>query len=1088
MNVGEPLPFGTVTWLLGEAADSTRLWRTDAPAMNSAVARLDQAVCDVITTYEDVRRLDQGEAGRFVLAFARPSDAVAAALDLQRAPLRPIALRIALHTAEVRARGDTNDAGLTVDKTARLRDLAHGGQTVMSAATENLIVDRLPDGAWLTDLGTHRLRDIPRAERVVQLCHPDVRVEFPPLRSFSDGVARWLPAQLTSFVGRGAQIEQIRLALADNRLVTLTGTGGVGKSRLAAEVAAQMAGEFSAAWYVDLAPISEPDLVAIAVARTLGLHDQPGSPTLDSALRYLAESHALLVLDNCEHLLDAIAAVAVAFLDGCPNMRLLATSREPLRIAGEVNWRVPPLSLGDEAVELFYDRARRARPDFRPTKDDAAIVTKICAALDGVPLAIELAAARVRALTLSEIADGLSDRFQLLTGSARTTAPRQQTLWASVDWSYLLLTGAEQVLFRRIGVFVGCFSLDAAQAVAGAEDFKRHQVLDGLTLLVDKSLAVAEEKGGRMCYRLLETVRHYALEKLTDSGEVDLVRQRHRDHYLAVAASLEDPAQPDYARRVLRAEIELGNLRAAFAWSSERAEFEVALTLASSLLPVWIERGRVGEGRAWFASVLDSPQWAQHRVAAAVHARALADKAMLDVFSDVRSGIEQAELALEIARELGDPSLHCWALTARGLITMVVVSAEDAALYFAEAIELARAVQDRWRLTQILTLQALDALMAGCPVAAGEAAEEGRDLADSIGYRTASMWCRWCLAWSAMMRGELASAVEQFTTLVEEAEAAHEVMHRANSLQGLTYALTHQGKLEAARAAANGAVQAAKLGGYYAGMGYSALVRVALAAGDMETAAGASAAAWKFLSMAVPRTAAARSAIPAQVALAYGDLETARRWADHAVQVTSGRHLVVALITRARVAIAEGKPEQAERDACDALASAGDSGAHLDIPEILECLAAVSCDAGAYVEAARLCGAAEAFRQRQGSVRFVIHQAAYDSVIQAMRDGLDPTEFDVAWGDGASLSIDDVIGYGQRGQPGRKRPVAGWASLTPTERDVARLVGEGLSNKGVATRLFISPRTVQTHLTHVYAKLGISSRVQLVQQAVSGEA
>ncbi|MDP7724911.1 LuxR family transcriptional regulator [Mycobacterium sp. TY814] len=1083
MKVGEPLPFGTVTWLLAEAADSTRLWRTDAQAMNSAVARLDHAVCDVIDTYGDVRRLEQGEAGRLILAFARPSDAVAAALDLQRAPLSPIELRIALHTAEVRARGGTNDAGLTVDKTARLRDLAHGGQTVMSAATESLILDRLPAGAWLTDLGTHRLRDIPRAERVVQLSHPDVRVEFPPLRSFGDAVARWLPTPLTSFVGRGAQIEQIRGLLAGNRLVTLTGTGGVGKSRLAAEVAAQLAGEFSAAWYVDLAPVSEPELAAIAVARALGLHDQPGSPTLDSALRYLADSDALLVLDNCEHLLDAVAAVAIAFLDGCPEVRLLATSREPLRIAGEVNWRVPPLSLADEAVELFNDRARRARPDFRLTEDEAATVARICAGLDGVPLAIELAAARVRALTLDEIADGLSDRFRLLTGSARTSAPRQQTLWASVDWSYRLLTGPEQTLFRRIGVFVGCFSLDAAQAVAG--DFQRHQVLDGLTLLVDKSLVVAEDKGGRTCFRLLETVRHYALEKLAESGELDRVRQRHRDYYVAMAASLEDPAQPDYSRRVVRAEIELGNLRAAFLWSSERAEFDVALTLASSLLPVWIERGRVGEGRAWFGSVFGSPRWTQQQVSAAVQARALADKALLDVFVDVGSGMEQAELALQIARKLGNPGLQCWALTVHGLITMVVVSAEQAATFFAEAIDLARGVRDRWRLSQILTLQAVDALLAGCPVAAGEAGSEGLDLADEIGYRTASMWCRWCLAFALMMRGELAVAVEQFTALVDEAEASHEVMHRANGLQGLTYALAHQGKLKEALAAADGALEAAKLGGYYAGMGYSALARAALAAGDVETAKAASEESSRNLALAVPRTAAARSSIHAQVALASGDLETARRWSDHAVQVTSGRHLVVALLTRARVAMAEGRREQAERDAYDALASAEDSGAHLDVPEIFECLAILSCDSGAHVQAARLFGMAETARQRQGSVRFVIDQAAYDIAVQTVRDALSQPEFDGAWAEGASMSSEDAIGYGQRGQTGRKRPAAGWDALTPSERDVARLVTEGLSNKDVGTRLFISPRTVQTHLTHIYAKLGIASRVQLVQQAVN---
>ena len=450
LGVSGLLPTGTVTLLLADVEGSTRLWETQAEVMTVAIARLNQVVCDVVAAHDGVRPVEQGEGDSFVSAFARGSDAVAVALALQREPLAPIRLRIGVHTGEVQLRDEGNYAGPTINRTARLRDLAHGGQTVLSGATEPLVVDRLPEGAWLTDLGTHQLRDLPRPERVVQLCHPDLVNEFPPLRVSSTAVSTRLPAQLTSFVGRDAELTQLRELLAQNRVVTLTGAGGVGKTRLAIQVAAQLAGEFGdGVWCVDLAPITDPDLVPVTVARALGLPDQPGRSTMDSLLRFVRDRQMLVVLDNCEHLLDASAELVVALLSGAARLTVLATSREAIGVAGEVSWRVPSLSLADEALALFTDRARHARPDFTLTDDNAATVGEICARLDGVPLAIELAAARVRALSLAEILDSLHDRFRLLTGGARTAVRRQQTLRASVDWSHALLTEPERVLLRR---------------------------------------------------------------------------------------------------------------------------------------------------------------------------------------------------------------------------------------------------------------------------------------------------------------------------------------------------------------------------------------------------------------------------------------------------------------------------------------------------------------------------------------------------------------------------------------------------------------------------------------------------------------
>ena len=768
------LPTGTVTLLLADVEGSTRLWQDQPDEMTAAVARLDRIVADIIAAHRGVRPVEQGEGDSFVVAFARASDAVACALEFQRATLAPICLRIGVHTGEVQLRDETNYVGPTVNRTARLRDLAHGGQTVLSATTRDLVVDHLPGEVWLTDLGAHLLRDMPRPETVVQLCHPDVRNEFPPLRTVDD-VALKLPAQLTSFVGRATEMTDVRQLLADNRLVTLTGAGGAGKTRLAVHVAAQIADKFrDGVWEVELAPITDPDIVPVTVARALGLPDQPGRSTLDTLLRFIGDRHMLVVLDNCEHLLDASAALIDSLLGTCPGLTLLATSREPIGVPGEVTWRVPSLSLADEAIELFTDRARRARPDFSINDDeDAASVAEICRRLDGMPLAIELAAARVRAMSASDIVASLHDRFRLLTGGARTAVRRQQTLRASVDWSHALLTEPERVLFRQLAAFMGGFDVDAAAAVCGGGDVERYQVLDQLALLVDKSLVVAEESRHRTRYRLLETVRQYALEKLGESGEADTVRTRHRDYYTSMAALLDRRARAGHEQRVEQAETEIDNLRAAFTWSRENSDVELASRLASSLQPLWLARGRIREGLAWFDDVLADANAHHADVAPAVCARALADKAVLDATMGASDSMVHAEQALAIARDIGDSALLARALTACGCINGY--NAEAARPYFAEAIGLARELGDAWMLSQILVWQAYGAVMAGDPIAARAAGEEGRGFAEAVGDRFTSRVCYlWGLHWPQIIEGDLGDADAQLRELIAEAEATHE--------------------------------------------------------------------------------------------------------------------------------------------------------------------------------------------------------------------------------------------------------------------------------------------------------------------------
>ena len=1025
LGVSGLLPTGTVTLLLADVENSTGLWEAQPEQMTAAFARLDHTLSDLLAAYGGVRPVEQGEGDSFVLAFARASDAVACALELQRAPLAPVSLRIGVHTGEVQLRDEGNYIGPTINRTARLRNLAHGGQTVLSGATEYMVVDSLPTDAWVTDLGTHELRGVARPERVVQLCHPDLRNDFPPLRTPKSIAAHNLPSQFTSFVGRGSQLTELGKLLAQNRLLTLSGAGGAGKTRLGIQVANQVAAEYAdGVWYVDLAPISDSDLVAVAVARALGLPDQPGRSTMETLTRFIADRQLLMVLDNCEHLLDACAELIVAVLRGAPGLTLLTTSREPIGVPGEATWRVPSLSVADEAIELFTDRARLAQPGFAMTDDNAATVAEICARLDGMPLAIELAAARVRALSVVEILDSLHDRFRLLTGGARTAVRRQQTLRASVDWSHALLTEPERVLFRRLAVFLGGFDLDAAQAVAAGGEMQRFQVLDLLTLLVDKSLVVAENVGAATRYRLLETVRQYALEKLGESGEADAVRTHHRDHYTAMAAPLDTPAGGDYEQRLEQAETEIANLRAAFVWSREHADNGLALALASSLQPLWFTRGRIREGLAWFDAVLTADDTDHLEVAAAVRAGALADKAVLDAWVTAKLSMDQAQQAVAIARELDDPALLARTLTACGVVANYY-DREVAQPYFAEAIGLARAIGDQWRLSQILALEAQGAAIAGDPHAARAAAEEGRDLADAIGDRSNSRVCRFWLGLVQAQSGDFAGAVTQIGKVAAECEAAHDEIWRVSSLGSLGTVLAYQGEAAAARAAGEATVQAgAELGGFFVGMGYQVLALAALAAGDGASADEAREAAWKHMGMTGALAASWRYWI-AEAALAGGDLAAARGWADDAVSATKGWYLSLALTARARVAIAQGEPAQAASDAHDALTRAGEIEAHLCVPDILEILAGLAGEEGNHRAAARLFGSAYGIRQRMGVVRFKVWDAGYEASVAAVRNALGDKAFDSAWAEGATMSTEEAIAYARRGHGERKRSAGG---------------------------------------------------------------
>jgi class 3 adenylate cyclase len=479
------LPTGTITFLFTDIEGSTRLWEQYPAAMEAALARHDALAEAVIEQHEGRLVKHRGEGDSLFAVFARAVDAVAAAVALQQAlaaepwPAEAAPrVRMSLHTGDAAFR-EGDYFGAAVNRCARLRAVAHGGQLLLSSATQELIRDALPDEVSLRDLGEHRLRDLARPERIFQLLHPDLPSDFPPLTSLNS-LPHNLPQQVTSFIGREKEMAEVRRLLATTRLLTLTGSGGTGKTRVSLQVAADLLeGGGDGVWLVELAPLADPGLVPQAVATALGIREEPGKPLSQSLVDFLKPKRLLLLLDNCEHLLSACAELAELILRSCPGVQILATSREGLNIPGETTYRLPSLTLPDprqptptaeslsqyEAVRLFIDRATAAVPSFAVTNQNAPAVAQLCVRLDGIPLAIELAAARVKAMSVEQINGRIADMFRLLTGGSRTALPRQQTLRAAIDWSYDLLSEKEKILLRRLSVFAGGWTLEAAEQV-----------------------------------------------------------------------------------------------------------------------------------------------------------------------------------------------------------------------------------------------------------------------------------------------------------------------------------------------------------------------------------------------------------------------------------------------------------------------------------------------------------------------------------------------------------------------------------------------------------------------------------------------
>jgi predicted ATPase/class 3 adenylate cyclase len=681
------------TYLFTDIEGSARMWEEDPERMRPALARHDAIARSAVEKHRGVVVKMTGDG--LHAAFEDPLDALGATLELQQALADPestagvaLNVRCGLH-AGADERRDQDFYGTAVNRAARIMSAAHGGQVLLSQAVAAMIGQRLPGGVALRDLGAVRLRDLALAERVFQLVHPGLRRDFPALRSL-EATPNNLPQQLTSFVGREAVLAHIEALLAQSRLLTLFGVGGIGKTRLSLQVAADVIDNFpDGVWLVELATLRDPQLVPQAVASALGVKEAAGRPVLEALLKFLGNRHLLLILDNCEHLLQACAELARQALQAGAHSKVLASSREPLHVAGETTYQVPALP-ESEAASLFIARATAAQPGFQVSPDIAPVVANVCGRLDGIPLAIELAAARVRTLSVQKIAARLDDRFRLLNRGDQTALPRQQTLRALIDWSYELLTDDERAGFRRLAVFSGGCTLEAAEAVCAFGAIDTAYVLEHVTQLAEKSLVVIEAAGER--YRLLETVRQYAHERLNESREADEARTRHLVYYVSLAEKarpgLAGPRQGEWLSLL---DVERENLLAAHAWC-ERADggAELGLRLVYLLRPYWINRGVLGLGHRVTIEAL-SRAGAEARSFA--RCRGLFDAGQLSCFMGrYREAQHYLEESLSIAREIGDRRRAIAAFQPLALAHLGQGDLATARRYLEEALEFAQSL------------------------------------------------------------------------------------------------------------------------------------------------------------------------------------------------------------------------------------------------------------------------------------------------------------------------------------------------------------------------------------------------------------
>jgi predicted ATPase/DNA-binding NarL/FixJ family response regulator len=899
-----------------------------------------------------------------------------------------------------------------------------------------------------------------------------------------------LPMPLTAFVGRERELGELRsLFRAGKRLVTLVGIGGIGKTRLALELAFS-AGDLGWAkvYLVELCSLADPGLVDGAVLESLG-GGSSRSP-LQAAAEYLREANALLVLDCCEHVLGAARRVAEVLVRRCPSVTVLATSRSPLDIAGELVWPVPSLSMrergdtGDagasDAARLFADRASYVQPRFELSEDAAGAVEAIVRRVDGIPLAIELAAARVRVLSAGEISDGLDDQLRLLRGGHRSD-PRHQTIRASLDWSHELLTHRERQLFARLSVFSGGFDLAAAAAVCAGGGIVTGQVLDEIQSLVDKSLLAVERRAGVTRFRMLDFVHQYASERLAAAGEDDLLAGRHRAYFreLAERADRELWALTPAGRA--RLDDESPNLRAAIDDGCARAPDD-ALVMVGALGLYWRVRSRLAEGVTATEQSLDaappdpSPE----------QALALAKLSVLSFWlGDFARTQSSAISALEMGAAIGDTRSQALALSRLGaLVILSDPGAGDPMLM--RAAELARAAGDQVALCDALGSLAISYSCQDDPGAMRSPLEETLRVAEAIGYEDDIRWCLWCLAHTAFSAGELASArahCERALAMMP----GQDQLSRYFAIEALSLLDAHMGAADAARERAEAHLEQSRQEGL---LGTGALVLAlgvaALAASDLDRAEQWATSLYE-LEPGICPTAWHAQEILVAVALARGDSAQAKihveRLLAAARPLNNRRAQAIAHLGLARALLLEGDDERAESISHDALKVLMDNRWRPWVIDALDVVAEVALFTGKYERAVRLIAAAQKERTAVGLVAFPMLRERTKRNLASAGTALGDASLERALQGGARLSLQEAVAYAQRGRGEHAGATHGWLSLSPVERQMVELASRGLSNPDIARELFISRNTVKVYLSRTYAKLGVANRTELARLA-----
>jgi predicted ATPase/DNA-binding CsgD family transcriptional regulator len=905
------------------------------------------------------------------------------------------------------------------------------------------------------------------------------------------------PVQLTSFVGRAAELATVRDLLREARLVTLTGSAGCGKTRLALQAAAGLSGAAAdGAWLAELASLTDPGQLTGSIAAALPVRRQGAYAEPAALAAAVGAMDLLVVLDNCEHLIGGCAEVAECLLRSCPNMVILATSREPVGVPGEITWQVPPLSFppagalaaptelaGFDAVRLFLDRARLARPGFALSDANAAAVREICTRLEGIPLAIELAAARVRVLTAAQIADGLQDRLRLLAGGARTAPPRQQTLHASIGWSYELLLPPEQQVLQRLSVCRGGFTLEAAEWVGSDADIDAPQILGLVSQLAGKSLILAGGEGTDGRFRMLESIREYSALRLADSGAAGRTRRRHFEFFLGFARRRPGERDDPYRER-LRSDY--ANLRQALEWAAEHDD-ERLLELATSLVAYWSVSTRLAEARQWLQTAIGAARMA----GPAPKARALGGLAQVAGLAfDFPTAASAGAQSLAMLRELGDKPGMVQALTSLGFIAAPLAQPDSGRGYLTEAAALADELGDDAAQAYALALIGRAAInRPGDRPSARAAVHRAVDLARRCGDVRAEGTAVGVLGVLAALDAKPADAMPYLEEALPLLRTGGDAFFRSLCLVGLVHCLGILGDADGADAAC------AELDAISTELGAASLYFAHWARGWAAFCRGG----WDD----AIRAFRAELSYPGPVGLGglpaatlgwshlhAGQADQARRVLDEFLAANDPARACPALplAVRALVSRADGDLGLAEDLAHQALrASVDDPFGRLTICTCLMVVAVAGTDTGRHLAAAHLAGTAGKLARDIGMASLPSCSGLLDQVRAAGQQAMGMDDYSRAEAEGESLELADAIGYAERGRGARRRPSRGWDSLTPTELRVAAAVADGLSNPQIASRMFISRRTVTTHLSSIFRKLGISSRAELAAAGVRHE-